>query len=286
MTDMKKNSRWKTLVGMVASVVVLALALSAFSSALGWPTSLLTFGIMVVVAWFLAAGVGGKIEGGRWSVAVATLLAVGLVVSTLAVSVPWNLKLTDEQAVGENVEFKMEASFTYLGSENNIPIENIALRFPCPNLDNKTEQLLFSFSWILYWQDDDGTLHLQATDEKLYEFKGERTATLGIVLSGIEPTIHGPKLYYNLDMLYPREVFWIEVFVLTSGKDSKRVSILEFGENQRTDAYYAHWPLKSEFIDVSFWAQLSKKIDEVYEPIETFSRGFDNGYPGWYWLYF
>lgn len=36
---------------------------------------------------------------------------------------------------GENVWFRIEANFTYRGSSENLPIENVALRFPYPNVE-------------------------------------------------------------------------------------------------------------------------------------------------------
>jgi hypothetical protein len=279
----------KSVVGVLVSIIAFAAVLAAFDLGLGWPNSLLTLGVMLAVAWFVGAAAGGRLLPSRPSVTIPLVLAVVLAGSTLGFGVPWGLQ-REETTSGENVLFMYEASFAYRGSADNIPIENVEIGFPCPNIEN--EPIPTSSSWTLYWQDIDNTLHPEISYNKVtgvttnYEFYGNRTENLEILLNEVGLTSHGPKLHLIIDKLYPREVFWTTVIAVAPKETANRVTLVEVGENQRTDAYYEHWPLKVEFINLSFWAQLSKVVDEnTLELIETFSRVYDNGHPGWYWLY-
>ena len=290
--ELMKMPKWirKPIFGVVMSVIVLVSILLAFSLALNWPTSLITLGIMLGVAWFLAAGVGGKIEEGKWSGVVATLLVVGLVVSTLGFGVPWNLKFAGSQGTKENVIFRMEASFTYLGSENNLPIENVAIRFPCPNIENKIESFYWKHTWSLYWIDTDNTVQLQATENQIYGFLGNRTDKLNILLYGTEPTNDGPKITYVLDKLYQKEIFKITVLIMVSSEnDVNKLTIRNYNDNmgRSSGAFFSYFPPGPfDFpIDVSFWAQLSLKTDDNFRVIETFSRSVDNLDWATLWLY-
>lgn len=271
----------KLIVGVIVSVAAFVLVMLIFG-AVGWPTSVLTLGVMLGVAWLVGAAAGGRIAVSKWPAIIATILAVGLATSTIGFGVPWRLGGASV-GTGENVWFRMEASFTYRGSEDNLPLENLAIRFPCPNVENVA--LPTYTIWSLYYQDNENVLHLQANQDQVYGFVGERTETLGIMLSGVEPTTHGPKLYYNLDKLYPQEVFWITTITYATKENADKVTLVEFGENQRTDAYY-HSPAEWELpIDLSFWSQLSKKTNDNYEVVETFSRVLDNVPYAWIWLY-
>ena len=102
---------------------------------------------------------------------------------------------------------------------------------------------------------------------------------------GITSTTHGPKLYYNIDRLYPSEGIWINDNVTAPAELADRVTLKEAGENNRTIAAYGHSPVKVEFIALSFWVELQRKVNNTYVLIETFSRVYDNADPGNYWLY-
>ncbi|MEM3514983.1 MAG: hypothetical protein QXT02_03700 [Candidatus Hadarchaeum sp.] len=262
------------LVSVAASIIVFTLIIIAFNLVTGWPISPLTLVITVGVAWFFAAGLAGKISGNKWSVAVPTLLAIGLIATTVSAGVPWDLRSE------EMVTFKMEASFTYWGSENNLPIENVLIGFPCPNLENAA--LTTYGSWILYYLEDDNSLTLQADESQVYNFKGMRKTIVGVINHGIDLTYISPMYFLNIDRLYPREVFWISAFVYVPIKDASKVSLIVYGDNQKRSiaGYKGTFP-SGEYgkaaIDLSFWAQLSRRINgNNYEPIETFSRHLDN----------
>ena len=285
----------RLIIGIIVSAVAFILTVSIFGAA-DWPNSLLALGVMLGVAWLVGAAVGERIAASRWPAIVATALAVGLAVSTIGFGVPWRL---DEPIVGieEDVWFRMKTSFTYRGSEDNLPIENVAIRLPCPNVDNVAPPTYAT--WFLYYQDDDNVLHLQA-DSSLgaHVFVGERTAMPEILLSIIEPTMDGPKLTHVVDKLYPREVFWIVAFAHVSGKDADKVTLRDYGDNEgRSSGGFARvadpslWGTGGQLgpfddpIDVAFWAQLSVKVGDNYRLVETFSRSADNLTYAMLWLY-
>jgi len=281
---MTKKSLGRLVAGIVASVVIFVLIVLAFGSTLEWPTSLATLGITVGTAWFFAAGVGAKIEGGKWSVALPTLLAIGLIASTLSVGIPWDLKFLGSQSSGENVEFRMEASFAYLGSENNLPIENVAIRFPCPNIENVA--LPTKTFWSLYYLDDDNVLVLEADQNRTYGFRGDRNDTLMIYLSGIEPTYDGPKIYYNFNKLYPREFFLITTIAYAPKSAADKVTLCISGDIQnRSSAHWQNSHPREMKINLLFRAQLLIKTDDYYLIIENFGREAENVLPTGLWLY-
>jgi hypothetical protein len=179
--------------------------------------------------------------------------------------------------------FRYEASFGYLESADNEPIENVALRFPCPTIENKSPYVPVP-NWALYYQDENGRLHLQMTNQLIIRLMGNRTTALGILALGLEEnTRHGVKISYVLDELYPREVFLITTFLSIPVEKSDKITLSEQKDNQKTAAYY-HYPLEQK-IDLSFWAQLSKKTDDNFERLEEFSRTAENAEYGWWWLY-
>jgi len=291
-----KVKRWKImkfhfriLASIFATALIFTIVVVSFSEGLKWPVSLPTLGVVLGVAWLVGGVAGEVIARTKWPAVVVTMLSVGLALSTLGFGVPWRL---EEPGVdtGENVWFRMEASFTYRGSKENLPIENVAIRFPCPNIENEALKVIAPTpSWLLYYVENDNTLTLQATSEQVYGFCGERTRTLEILLSGVEPTPHGPKLYFRLDKLYPREVFQAIALSQVSEKNADKVTLGVYGDNEgRSSAYYIYPSGASTIgdpIDISFTAQL-KKVDDNYKIVETFSRSVDNANVGWmWWLY-
>ncbi|MGC8817275.1 MAG: hypothetical protein ACP5PX_05685 [Candidatus Hadarchaeum sp.] len=265
------------LAGVVTSIAVFVLVLLMFNLA-GWPFSPLTLIITVGLAWFFAAGLAGKISGNKWCVAVPTVLAVGLIGTTLVAGVPWDL--TPE----EMATFKMEASFTYLGSENNLPIENVALRFPCPNVENVA--LFTKTFWSLYYLDEDNVLILEADQDQVYSLVGERTASLNVLLSGVEDSSLGPKIYYKIDKLYPREVFQITTIAFASKDQLNKVTIRTYGDNfLRSLGSYQTLSDQDFPVNFYFLARLFSKTNGGYKIVEKYSRHIENSSSTWLWLY-
>jgi len=228
--------------------------------------------------WLASAFVGYGFYGGKRCLEAATLLTLVALVVFVACARPWVGEETEE-----NVIFWYEASFTYLGSIDNEPIENVALRFPCPTIENKSPYVPIP-NWALYYLDENSQLHLQMTDQVVIGWMGGRTDALSILAFGLEEnTRHGVKISYVLNKLYPHEVFLITTFLLIAPEKYSKITLSEQEDNQKTAAYY-HYPLEQK-IDMSFLVQLSKKTDDNFERLEEFNRIAENAEYGWWWLY-
>jgi hypothetical protein len=237
-----------------------------------------TLAVALGAAWALSALVGYGFYGGQRCLEAATLLTVVALVVIVAYERPWACGGAEE-----NVVFQYEASFAYLRSFDNEPIENVAVRFPCPTIENEPPNIAVP-NWALYYQDENGQLHLQMTNQVMVQLMENRTTALGILALGLEEnTRHGVKISYVLDKLYPREVFMITTLLSIPVERSSDVTLSEQKENQMTAAYY-HYPLEKN-IDLSFLAKLSKKVDNNFELYEEFSRTAENAEYGWWWLY-
>jgi hypothetical protein len=274
---------------VLVAVFVAVLVVAAGPSRLRAPTELGPLAVAFGFAWFVTFLVGWIAFGASKSgirAATALVLCAALVVGAIGYLAP----PAEEQA---HAWFFYQASFTYRGSADNLPIENVALRFPCPNVENVAIGVKEG-TWTLYWQDEENVLwpQLVGLDNgeivEFYGYQGQRTENLEIRLTGVEPTIDGPKLYYNLNKLYPREVFWISCFASAPAGDANRVTLRSYGDNEgRAGGHYQYmtpdpWTYG---IDFSFWTQLSKKVNDNFEVIETFGRSFDNIRPRWIRLY-
>jgi len=205
------------------------------------------------------------------------ILIVLFVVLAL-VAVVMLMRGPEEQVVEENVLFEVTDIFVYYGSEDNLPIENLTLLFPCPNVDNQPPTT--ATTWALYYQTLDNE-NLQASEAQIYQFKGQRTQTLGIISRGRVTTEWGPKIRYVLDKLYPGEILVIKTLANIPQSDASKVTIRNYGDTLgRSSAYYWHPP--EWHIDLSFWSRLSRGTDNL----ETFYNRVDNAPAGSViWLY-
>jgi hypothetical protein len=273
------------LVAVFAAVLVVAAGPSRLRAATEFGPLAVAFGFV----WFVTFLVGWIVfDAAKSGVKAATALAVGAVL--VVGGVGYLAPPAEEQAP---VWFSYQASFTYRGSADNLPIENVALRFPCPHVENEEVEVLKG-TWTLYHQDEENVLwpQLAGLDNgdivAFYGYRGQRNENLEILLTGIEPTIDGPKLYYKLSKLYPREVFMMSCFAFTLAEDADKVTLRSYGDNEGRAAGHYQYMTPDPWtygIDFSFWTRLLKKVNDNFEIIETFSRSLDNLRPGWKWLY-
>jgi len=191
----------------------------------------------------------------------------------------------------ENVSFIYQAKFVYCASESNLPIDNVVLRFPCPNVENDVDVLESRGVLTLFWMDDNKKIfpeiimHSDGTIIQVSAYYGNRKENLKVILSGIASTIYGPKIYYNFDRLYPGEGILIDDLVFTPNEIADKVTLTDTSESNRVSAYYSHQLSKVEFIEFSFQVSLQKEIDNTFVLIETYSRSYENGIAAWYTLY-
>lgn len=235
-----------------------------------------TLAVALGAGWTMAALFGYGFYGWKRCLEAATLLLVVALVVIVAYARPWG-----GGGAEENVVFQYEASFTYLGPALGSPIENLTLRFPCPNIENRYPAILVP-SWALYYQSENGPL-LQMTNLTITQLIGDRTSALGILAYGLENTRYGPKISYVLDKIYPSETLVITTFLLTPSNESKIITLSEEKDNMITSAYSYYNPIEN-LIKISFWSQLSKRIDNSFVVVENFSRIAENVEPGYWWL--
>jgi hypothetical protein len=266
----------KVLIVVAAFVAPIAVAAGVAGGAI--LESPRTLAVALGAAWALAALVGYGFYGGKRTLEAATLLLVVALVVIVAYARPWA-----GGGAEENVVFQYEASFAYLRSFDNEPIENVTLRFPCPNVENRSPSILVP-NWALYYQGENGP-SLQMINQMITHLMGNRTSALGILTYGLENTRYGPKISYVLDKLYPSETFVIITSLSTPVSESKIITLSEEKDNLVTSAY-SYYNSIENLIKISFWSQLSKRIDNSFVFVENFSRLAENVEPGyWWWLY-
>ena len=271
----KLGKRPRSIMGILLTLGVFAFILLALRSWLGWPTSLLTLAGMLGIAWFVSAFAGEQLTPPGWGTAAAGCLAVALAVSVIGFGVPWRLG-------EENVRFDYRATFAYIGSEDNIALENLLVRFPAPQIENKFAGELLGF-WELYYIEDDNMLTLQANATGIKNLRGARNSQLDIYSYGGENSKYGPTLSWEIDRLYPREVFMDYGWTWVSEKNIDKVTLRTYGDPLGEALAYWHAPdveLENKRIDFSFVAGLYREntLVERYEVI------WENEDWGWYYL--
>jgi len=234
-----------------------------------------TLAVALVAAWLAAALVGYGFYGGKRCIGAATLLTVAALVVLVAYARPW---------VGEeeNVMFWYAASFAYENSEDNLPIENVWLLLPYPNIDNEPADM-WEFVWELRYNDENNVLQTQIRNGVMIRLLGNRTTSL-IIQYGRTDTKYGPKLAIQVDKLYARESIGISTYVPTSGENADLLTLRESRENQMVSVSCLFSP-SSKMINISFKSLLSRKIDDNFKKIEEFGRRIENADPSGYWLY-
>lgn len=183
------------------------------------------------------------------------------------------------------ITFLYHGYFEYRGSADNAPIENLAIRLPCPNIENKAVENISSRE-LLWWRDYDNTPRPQIG----YPYKGQRTRPLIIENWGIEETSRGPKLSLDLNVLYPREIFQIEALITVPARGAAKVTLRDYGDpdGRSTGAFFSFSPLAplEKPINATIWALLMDEEDRVIEKFVRYidGEGSDLGMVT-YWLY-
>lgn len=199
-------------------------------------------------------------RGLPWRI-VAVVFVIVAVVGAVLWFRPWE--------TGGEVRFDYRAMFAYLGSEDNEPLENLALRFPAPQIENNFTGEIYS-SWELYYIEDDNSLTLQATTAGVINLRGSRSSQLEIYTYGIENSTYGPALLREMYKLYPREVFVDLGQVQTSKNIADSITLQVYGVQE--DWSFGYWHTQkaeqeNKHIDFSFAAGLYQEniLIEQYE---------------------
>ena len=270
----KLSKRLRSITGILLTLGFFAFILLVLNSWLGWPTSLLTLGGMLGIAWFVSMFAGEQLTPPGLGTTAASCLAVALAVSIIGLGVPWRLG-------EEDMRFDYRAMFVYIGPENSEPLENLGLRFAAPQIENKFAGDIFG-SWELYFVENDNTLMLQSTAAGIVNLRGSRSSQLGIHTSIVENAYFGPSLTWELDHLYPREVFVDYGWTWVSKERMDTVTLRTFGIQEDWASAQWHTPKAEQEnirIDFSFAIGLYRENT----PVERYEVIWENeGWGGFY----
>jgi len=268
----KLGKRLRSIIGISLTLGVFAFILLVLNSWLGWPTSLLTLGGMLGIAWFVSMLAGEQIAPPGLGTTAASCLAVALAVSVIGFGVPWILG-------EENVRFDYRATFAYIGSEDNEPLENLVLKWSAPQIDNSFIEETYS-SWELYYVEDNDSLTLQANAAGIVNLQGSRSSQPEIYSFGHENEQFGPVLNAWIDKLYPREVFLNLGYGVVDKERVGDLTLRVYGQTDSIAAWQA-FGQEDKRIDFSFTVSLYRENILV----ERFEWTQENGYYGWSWLW-
>ena len=265
----KPGKRLRSIIGIMLTLGVFTFILLVLNFWLGWPTSLLTLGGMLGIAWFVSMFAGEQLTPPGLGTTAASCLAVALAVSIIGFGVPWRLG-------EEDVRFDYRAMFIYLG--DNEPLENLILGFPAPQIENKFAGEIFG-GWELYYVENDNSLTLQVNANGIENLRGNRSSQLGIYSSGVENGEYGPVLSWKLNRLYPREVFVDYGWTWVSKERANAVTLRAYGIQD--DWSQAVWYIsENRLIDFSFAVGLYRENILV----ERYGITCENEDFGWYYL--
>jgi len=230
-------------------------------------------------------------------------------------------ELPGDNAQAGEVLFKYEASFTYRGSENNVPLMGYLVLFPCPTVDGEPALTAENLRWQLWGpvEGENGArwLELEVDNNNVFQWVGERASSPpdnDFYLSPLTKP-HDMKPDNNFIMVYGCYGFNWKVFFQNDFDN------LYPGEQLRNIAYFS-LPVKNENlvtleednevvrqengevlaakvvgdmglsepipIDLSYQVKLSKKVDNDFVMVKSYSRTRENCLTwssGWIELY-
>lgn len=205
-------------------------------------------------------------------------LAVVLIVLIVAAGVvvalqPWNLFNSGSGPV----RFYSRAYFYLIGTEDNGPLENVALYFPDPNVgDNKilNRDYIKDGYWTLYAQTDNGLVtEIQALT--VVQLVAPRTSELVISSMGANTSVWGPKYSFTeINRLYPGEILEIQLWWEIPSSMMNQLTLQDTGPYSPAVLIY---PNPAKNIDGSFFAGLYR-IDENYVVQEVVEEFQENDY--------
>lgn len=237
-------------------------------------------------------------------ITIIIILAIGL----LWITKPWQ-KLDGESEGGETGEnhqgeniieyegtlFRCTASFQYLSSEDNGPIEDqLFLVFPCPTIDNKpavligdpvpgsgTEHPIENLRWGLiafYENDSENIWHVEMENGVPATFVPPRENAPDYIPPSVENTSHGPKVWFQLsygfpepeNVLYQNEIIQVSTKFLVTENNENKVTLVDNqgGVYVGADGYTGD---NYKQIRYSMEAKLSKWVNTHFRTVENYS---------------
>jgi len=216
----KKRKTVREVLGAILGVGVFALAVLLLNRGLGWPGSWPTL-VATGALGFLASALVSRALRGPWAARAGAACALILLVACPLAG--WPFRIPSQEQGGYETRYAYFITYL-LGTEDNGPVENVAIVYLCPNTNNKYPEIdgnpITYSSWMLYYLEDNGDLRPQAQfwwsnslgkwEFEIYQFYGERGAPPTVVNHGVDPRSNpfGPVIGATFDRLYPREVLW------------------------------------------------------------------------------
>jgi hypothetical protein len=192
-------------------------------------------------------------------------------------------ELPGDNAHAGEVLFKYEASFTYLSSEDNGPIESdLFLVFPCPLIDNEPALTAENLLWQLWGpvEGENGAswLELEVDNGRVFRLVGERTSFSEMFgySTFINNTSHGAKVWLRFapwpdNALYQREKALVKAEFAVPLVYENRVTLVDNWSGVYA-AYAGYISEGFKEINGEFWVELSKKIDNQFQAVAEHSE--------------
>ncbi len=193
----------------------------------------------------------------------------------------------------ENARIDYEFRFTYLGSKENVPLENLRLDWSAPKVDNSLPAILGGVGLFDLWYiEDDNTLTLEGlyyvtlplqvhlSDTVTFNPRGSRSSHPQIYGFGSGEGMYGPTCSATLDRLYPREVFVMWGYEIVSKENADKTTLKVYGETGSIALWYP-FGQENQRINFSWWSGLWR--DNVL--VEQFQGTLENSTYGWAWLW-
>ncbi len=248
----------------------------------------------LIGGWGLATVAGKNLLEGKRSLAVATVSLLLIISLSYLGGFPFlknigpgsdspggNIPDNENLSGTEHTLFKYKASFQYLSSADNGPIEkDLFLVFPCPNLGNKpalSEDNLFWQLWASEEENGENILYLEMENSIGKKFISPRKRSPDFLPPFLENTSHGPKIWIQFHSGFPKpenalykgeRVVIIGKFSVQENKtDYLRISN-DKGEIWASIAGYS----KNEFMEINGRVQvnLSEKENGKFETISNY----------------
>ena len=111
--------------------------------------------------------------------------------------------------------------------------------------------------------------------ERLSGPRAESLDVLEILDQGVDITPHEHLLAFNLERMYPREMFEVAMHVWIPAEHAEKLTLRIYRDNQGRSFGFCY-ASDAPPISLAFYVKLSRIVDNNYETTESFTRGVEN----------